>query len=96
MSEEPTPGWAVPLVKLVERIDQKLDGLKDWSELNIRDHESRIRSNEQAIVTLTSVVDKLARIEERLTAVEKKVWAFSGGIAVVMALFEIIRCNMKG
>jgi hypothetical protein len=96
MSEDPTPPWAVPLVKLVERIDQKLDGLKDWSERNITDHEHRIRSNEQAIATLTMVVDKLARIEERLTAVERKVWAYSGGIAVIVGLIEIIRWNMKG
>lgn len=96
MSEDPTPPWAVPLVKLVERIDQKLDGLKDWSERNILDHESRIRSNEQAIQMLTVLVDKLARIEERLTSVERKVWAYSGGIAVAVFVVEFIRWNVKG
>jgi hypothetical protein len=95
--EEPTPSWAIPLVKLVERIDQKLDGHRD----TLLDHEERIRATEAVTASIAATLDRISRIEEneqeifdRLRLLEKKLWMAVGalgfiGFAVGLVAFNI-------
>lgn len=41
------PGWAIELIRQVERLNEKLPTHVDWVERNILDHEKRIREIER-------------------------------------------------
>ena len=43
------PGWAIELIRQVERLNEKLPTHVDWVERNIKDHELRIRAIERKI-----------------------------------------------
>lgn len=43
------PGWAIELIRQVERLNEKLPTHVDWVERNIKDHEMRIRAIERKI-----------------------------------------------
>ena len=98
MPEEPTPSWAIPLVKLVERIDQKLDGHKE----SIEDHESRLRDIEATNATLTAISqaqirldDALVEVFARLRGLEKKVWMAVGAISFVVVVLGLVAFNIN-
>ena len=98
MSEEPTPSWAIPLVKLVERIDQKLDGHKE----SIEDHESRLRDIEATNATLANVAQAQVRLDEslievfsRLRGLEKKVWMAIGALTFIVTALGLIAFNIN-
>ena len=46
---EDIPGWAIELIKQVERLNEKLPTHVDWVERNIKDHEMRLRSVEKKL-----------------------------------------------
>ncbi len=46
MNEE-IPGWAIELIKQVERLNEKIPTHIDWVERNIKDHEMRLRNLER-------------------------------------------------
>ena len=46
MNEE-IPGWAIELIKQVERLNEKIPTHIDWVERNIKDHEMRLRNLEK-------------------------------------------------
>ena len=48
MNEE-IPGWAIELIKQVERLNEKIPTHVDWVERNMKDHELRIRALEKKI-----------------------------------------------
>ena len=48
MNEE-IPGWAIELIKQVERLNEKIPTHIDWVERNIKDHEMRLRSVEKKL-----------------------------------------------
>ena len=98
MPEEPTPAWAIPLVKLVERIDQKLDGHK----ASIEDHELRLREIELTNATLANVTQAQVRLDEalvevftRLRGLEKKVWMAIGALTFVVAAVGLFAFNIN-
>ena len=98
MSEEPTPAWAIPLVKLVERIDQKLDGHKS----SIEDHEARLREVEATQATLASVAQAQVRLDEalvevfqRIRAIEKKIWIAMGGLGFIGVVVGLVAFNIN-
>ena len=41
------PGWAIELIRQVERLNEKLPTHVDWVERNIKDHEMRLRMLER-------------------------------------------------
>jgi hypothetical protein len=41
------PGWAIELIRQVERLNEKIPTHIDWVERNIKDHEERLRKLEQ-------------------------------------------------
>lgn len=43
------PGWAIELIKQVERLNEKLPTHVDWVERNIKDHEMRLRAVEKKL-----------------------------------------------
>lgn len=48
MSEQDQiPGWAIELIRQVERLNEKIPTHIDWVERNIKDHEERLRKLEQ-------------------------------------------------
>ncbi len=48
MSEnDQIPGWAIELIRQVERLNEKIPTHIDWVERNIKDHEERLRKLEQ-------------------------------------------------
>lgn len=47
MNDEQIPGWAIELIRQVERLNEKIPTHIDWVERNIKDHEERLRSLEQ-------------------------------------------------
>lgn len=47
MPNEEIPGWAIEIIRQVERLNEKLPSHVDWVERNIEDHENRIRSLER-------------------------------------------------
>jgi len=92
MSSEPTPQWAIPLLGLVERIDQKLDGHRE----TIDDHESRIRAQEATTASLANSLERIVKLEEneleiftRLRKIEIRLWMAIGGFSVVVTALEI-------
>jgi hypothetical protein len=92
MTAENTPGWALPLFQLVERIDQKLDGHRE----TIDDHEARIRGVESTQAVIASTIERIAKIEEneneiftRLRKIETRLWMSIGGITVIVTALEI-------
>jgi hypothetical protein len=98
MSEEPTPSWAIPLVKLVERIDQKLDDHK----ISIQDHETRLREIEATNAVLANVAQAQVRLDEslmevfsRLRNLEKKVWMAIGALTFVMTALGFVAFNVN-
>ena len=48
MNEE-IPGWAIELIKQVERLNEKIPTHIDWVERNMKDHELRLRALERKI-----------------------------------------------
>jgi hypothetical protein len=44
---EEIPGWAIELIKQVERLNEKIPTHIDWVERNIKDHEMRLRNLEK-------------------------------------------------
>jgi hypothetical protein len=44
---EEIPGWAIELIKQVERLNEKIPTHIDWVERNIKDHEMRLRNLER-------------------------------------------------
>lgn len=98
MTAESTPGWALPLFQLVERIDQKLDGHRDQLE----DHESRIRATEAITASLAATLDRITRIEEneseifaRLRLLEKKLWIAVGALGIIGFAAGLIAFNIN-
>jgi hypothetical protein len=98
MSIEATPGWALPLFQLVERIDQKLDG----TTATISDHEERIRATEAITASLVATLDRITRIEEneseifdRLRALEKKLWIAVGALGLVGFVAGLVAFNIN-
>jgi predicted Co/Zn/Cd cation transporter (cation efflux family) len=98
MSEDPTPSWAIPLVKLVERIDQKLDGHRD----TLLDHEDRIRATEAITASIAATLDRISRIEEneseifeRLRALEKKLWIAVGALSLIGFVAGLVAFNIN-
>lgn len=49
------PGWAVELIKQIERLNEKIPTHVDWTERNMRDHEKRLRALEQWRWVLTGI-----------------------------------------
>ena len=47
MSNDDIPGWAIEIIKQVERLNEKLPSHVDWVERNIKDHEIRLRMLER-------------------------------------------------
>ena len=47
MSNEDIPGWAIEIIKQVERLNEKIPSHIDWVERNIKDHEMRLRNLER-------------------------------------------------
>lgn len=47
MNEEQIPGWAIELIRQVERLNEKIPTHVEWVERNIKDHEMRLRNLEQ-------------------------------------------------
>ena len=47
MSNDDIPGWAIEIIKQVERLNEKLPSHVDWVERNIKDHEIRLRNLER-------------------------------------------------
>lgn len=43
------PGWAIELIKQVERLNEKIPTHIDWVERNMKDHEIRIRNLEKRL-----------------------------------------------
>ena len=98
MSEDPTPSWAIPLVKLVERIDQKLDDHK----ISIQDHETRLRGIEATNAVLANVAQAQVRLDEslvevfsRLRNLEKKVWMAVGALTFVVTALGLVAFNIN-
>jgi hypothetical protein len=98
MSEEATPAWAIPLVKLVERIDQKLDG----HNIAIGDHESRLRDVEATQAAQASLAAAQTKLDEslievfgRLRALEKKVWIAVGAITIIGGALGLFAFNIN-
>jgi len=98
MSDEPTPSWAIPLVKLVERIDQKLDDHK----ISIQDHETRLREIEATNAVLANVTQAQVRLDEslvevfsRLRNLEKKVWMAVGALTFVVTALGLVAFNIN-
>jgi len=98
MSDEPTPAWAIPLVKLVERIDQKLDDHK----ISIQDHETRLRDIEATNSTLANVAQAQVRLDESLVEIfsrvrnlEKKVWMAVGGLTLIGVVLGLVAFNIN-
>lgn len=98
MSDEPTPAWAIPLVKLVERIDQKLDDHK----ISIQDHETRLRDIEATNSTLANVAQAQVRLDEslveifsRVRSLEKKVWMAVGGLTLIGIALGLVAFNIN-
>ena len=48
MPEEQIPVWAVELTRQVTILNERLPNHIDWTERNIKDHETRIRDLEKA------------------------------------------------
>ena len=46
--DEPIPGWAVELTRQVTILNERLPNHVEWTERNIKDHETRIRDLEKA------------------------------------------------
>ena len=46
---EDIPGWAIEIIKQVERLNEKIPSHIDWVERNIKDHEMRLRSVEKKL-----------------------------------------------
>lgn len=91
MTDDLTPKWAVELLVRFEQLDAKITAAEErngahaeWSSRNIKDLEMRLRKFEAA---------NLFHAEERITAVERKVYGFSGAIAIIVAFVEVIRWN---
>ena len=98
MTVEATPSWAIPLVKLVERIDQKLDGHRE----SLADHEARLRDIEATQATLASVTQAQVRLDEslvevfqRLRVLEKKMWMAVGIISAITTLAGYAAFTLK-
>jgi hypothetical protein len=47
VSDDQIPGWAIELIRQVERLNEKIPTHIDWVERNIKDHEERLRKLEQ-------------------------------------------------
>jgi len=47
VSNDDIPGWAIEIIKQVERLNEKLPSHVDWVERNIKDHEIRLRMLER-------------------------------------------------
>ncbi len=47
MNDDQIPGWAIELIRQVERLNEKIPTHVDWVERNIKDHEERLRKLEQ-------------------------------------------------
>lgn len=98
MTEPNTPGWALPLFQIIERIDQKLDGHRE----SIDDHEARLRGIETAQAQLTALAVAQQKLDEslievfgRLRNLEKKLWMAVGAITVVGAVLSLVAFNIN-
>lgn len=49
MNNDEIPGWAIEIIKQVERLNEKIPSHIDWVERNIKDHEMRLRSVERKL-----------------------------------------------
>lgn len=49
MNNDEIPGWAIEIIKQVERLNEKIPSHIDWVERNIKDHEMRLRSVEKKL-----------------------------------------------
>lgn len=54
-NDENMPGWAVELIRQVERLNEKIPNHVTWTERNVLDHEKRLRSLEQFRWTLVGI-----------------------------------------
>ena len=54
-NDENMPGWAVELIRQVERLNEKIPNHVTWTERNVLDHEKRLRSLEQFRWTLIGI-----------------------------------------
>ena len=57
------PGWAIDLIKQIERLNEKIPTHVDWVERNIKDHELRLRNLERrmwVIAGASGVIGALA------------------------------------
>lgn len=45
--EEQIPGWAIELIRQVERLNEKIPSHVEWATRNILDHEKRLRDLER-------------------------------------------------
>jgi len=62
MENNDIPGWAIELIKQVERLNEKLPTHIDWVERNILDHEKRIREIERRIWVAAGSVGIIAAV----------------------------------
>jgi hypothetical protein len=53
--DEQIPGWAIELIRQVERLNEKIPSHVEWATRNILDHEKRIRDLEQFKWRMTGV-----------------------------------------
>lgn len=63
MSEpEPIPGWAVELIKQVERLNEKIPSHINWVEDRIKDQEARIRTLEAFMWKILGIAGIIAAV----------------------------------
>lgn len=93
MSEQ-IPGWAVELTRQVTILNERLPTHVEWTERNIKDHETRLRENEAAWHKLANITNRIDDLETRVRENERKLWMAYGGLAVVVTAIEIIRITI--
>jgi hypothetical protein len=91
MADDQIPSWAVELTRVVTILNERLPTHVEWTERNIKDHEMRLRSNEEAWHKLATAMSRLDDVEKRVRETEKKLWMAYGGLAVLVSAIELIR-----
>lgn len=86
--DEQIPGWAIELIRQVERLNEKIPSHVEWATRNILDLEKRTRELEQ---------HNGADHEERLRSLEQFKWKSTGMatlISLVATLIATISWNI--
>ena len=91
MPSEPIPSWAVELTRQVTILNERLPTHVEWTERNIKDHENRLRTNEETLHKIAATIDRLDDIDKRVRDTEKKLWMAYGALTAVVTIVEIVR-----